>query len=64
MGKPKSKQRAVGILLALGGIIVLLATWNFDVAEEETYRLRAEKQLSDEDTAGRAAETKAAHAGL
>jgi hypothetical protein len=28
MDKLKSKQRAVSILLALGSLIVLMATWN------------------------------------
>jgi hypothetical protein len=33
MHAPKSKQRAVGICLILGSILVLAAVWDWDIPE-------------------------------
>jgi hypothetical protein len=29
MERPKSKQRALGLLIVLGSVLVLIASWNF-----------------------------------
>lgn len=41
MNAPKSKQRAVGICLVLGSILVLAAVWDWDIPEDPGSRREA-----------------------